>query len=72
MSSEVEDLRAEVENTLQDYGYRIEQLEQNTDLSDRIEEIEKDLNRVLGLIVIQTKVLASVQTNQELITAKLP
>ena len=37
---DLEDAISAIENTIQDYGFRIEQLELNTDLEDRIKELE--------------------------------
>ena len=64
--SDFESRLNELETSSQDFGYRIGQIE------NQIASLEKDTNRMLELIRLQTETLASIQINQELITAKLP
>ena len=75
LQGQIADLQVDLhqqETTIQDFGYRIEQLEKNTDLSGRIDQQDKDIERMLGIITMQTELLEQFEINLELITAKLP
>ena len=44
MNAELENRIAELENTTGDFGYRIEQLEQDTSLEEQIERLQKEVD----------------------------